>query len=100
MKAFQILPRISGKPTSYAMVALWEHLLTKDRQILTHFVRICTILVSLIVQINLMREAHQRLIEIVSLIEEHYGQDKITPNLHLSLYLCEYSHDFGPLYAF
>jgi hypothetical protein len=86
--------------TIYATVALWEHLPTKDRQILTHFVRICTILVSRIIQIDLMREAHQRLIEIVSLIEEHYGRDKITPNLHLSLHLCECSHDFGPLYAF
>lgn len=86
--------------TIYATVALWEHLPLKDRKILTHFVRVCTILVSRIVEVNLMKEAHQRLIEIVRLIEQHYGRDKITPNLHLSLHLCECSIDFGPLYAF
>ncbi|HJY10136.1 MAG TPA: hypothetical protein VJ250_04250, partial [Nitrososphaeraceae archaeon] len=86
--------------TIYATVALWDHLMGKDRRILTHFVRVCKILVSRIMQIDLMKEAHQRLIEIVKLIEEHYGRDKITPNLHLSLHLCECSYDFGPLYTF
>jgi hypothetical protein len=86
--------------TIYATVALWDHLTVKDRKILTHFVRVCKILVSRIMQIDLMKEAHQRLIEIVKLIEEHYGRDKITPNLHLSLHLCECSYDFGPLYTF
>src|SRR5438874_219093 len=42
----------------------------------------------------------ERLIKIIKLIEEHYGRDKITPNLHLSLHLQECSHDFGPLYTF
>jgi hypothetical protein len=84
----------------YATVALWKHLPIVDRKILTHFVRICSILVSRIVEINLMGEAHNRLIEIVKLIEENYGRDKITPNLHLSLHLCECSYDYGPLYAF
>ena len=86
--------------TIYATIILWEHLLAKDQKILTHFVRVCTILVSRITEIDLMREAHQRLIEIVKLIEEHYGRDKVTPNLHLSLHLCECSYDYGPLYAF
>ena len=86
--------------TIYATASLWKHLLSKDRKILTHFVRVCTILVSRVIEIDLMREAHQRLIEIIKLIEEHYGRGKITPNLHLSLHLCECSYDFGPLYAF
>ena len=47
-----------------------------------------------------MREAHSRLIKIVKLIELNYGRDKVTPNLHLSLHLCECSYDYGPLYAF
>ena len=40
-----------------------------------------------------MAEAHQRLIKIVKLIEANYGHDKITPNLHLSLHLCECTYD-------
>ncbi|GET66366.1 hypothetical protein GLOIN_2v1786147 [Rhizophagus irregularis DAOM 181602=DAOM 197198] len=84
----------------YATTSLWEHLPSKDRKILTHFVRVCSILVSRILEIELMEEAHERLIKIIKLIEVHYGRVKITPNLHLSLHLCDCSNDFGPLYAF
>src|SRR4051794_4261204 len=84
--------------TVYATVSLWEHLSVNDRKILVHFVRICTILVNRIVEIDSMREAHRRLISVVKLIEENYGRDKITPNLHLSLHLCECSFDYSPLY--
>lgn len=86
--------------TIYATVSLWDHLSTTDRKILTYFVRICTILVNRILESSLLAEAHQKLVELVKLIEEKYGRDKITPNLHLSLHLCECSADFGPLYAF
>lgn len=84
----------------YATVVLWEYLPDKDRKILTYFVRVCTILVRRIVEVNDMEEAHEKLIEIIKLIEEHYGEGKITPNLHLSLHLCECAYDYGPLYAF
>ena len=86
--------------TIYATVSLWEYLPEKDRKILNHFVRVCSILVSRIIESDLMNEAQRRLIKILKLIEEHYGRNKITPNLHLSLHLCECSYDFGPLYAF
>ena len=36
----------------------------------------------------------------MKLIEENYGRNKITPNLHLSLHLCECSFDYGLLYTF
>src|SRR6266487_3417109 len=86
--------------TIYATTTLWEHLSAIDQKILTHFVRICTILVERIVEVNSLSESHRRLIEIVKLIEENYGRDKITPNLHLSLHLTECALDFGPLYTF
>ena len=86
--------------TVYATVSLWEHLPEKDRKILNHFVRICSILVSRIVEVDFMREAYRKLISIVKLIEENYGRNKIIPNLHLSLHLCECSFDYGPLYTF
>ena len=84
----------------YATVLLWEHLPPKDRKILTYFVRVCRILVRRIVEVNEMDEAHNGLIEIIKLIERHYGEGKITPNLHLSLHLCECAYDYGPLYLF
>jgi len=86
--------------TIYATVSLWEHLSETDRRILNHFVRVCSILVGRIIEFGLMEEAHRRLIKIIKLIEECYGRNKITPNLHLSLHLCECAYDFGPLYAF
>ena len=86
--------------TIYSTVSLWEHLSDVDRRILTHFVRVCSILVNRILESNLVDEAHRSLIEIVRLIENHHGRDKITPNLHLSLHLRDCSSDYGPLYAF
>jgi len=40
--------------TIYATVSLWEHLSTEDRKILTHFVRICSILVSQIIESDML----------------------------------------------
>ena len=86
--------------TIYTTVSFWEHLSAKDQTILTHLVRICSILVTRIVESRFLQEAHNRLYEILSLIERHYGRSKITPNLHLSLHLAKYSLDYGPLYVF
>ncbi|CAB4414564.1 unnamed protein product, partial [Rhizophagus irregularis] len=86
--------------TIYATVSLWDYLSAEDRKILTHFVRICSILVSRIIESDMLQEAHRRLVKIIKLIEVQYGRNKITPNLHLSLHLSECCHDFGPLYAF
>ena len=47
-----------------------------------------------------MNEAYERLIKVVKLIEQKYGQEKITLNLHLSLHLSECTNDYGTLYAF
>jgi hypothetical protein len=84
----------------YATVVLWDHISPMDKKILTHFVRVCMILVNRILEVEDMREAHDRLVKIIQLIEENYGESKITPNLHLSLHLCECSFDYGPLYSF
>jgi hypothetical protein len=84
----------------YATVSLWDHLGNEDRKILTYFVRVCHLFVNRIIKVDAMREAHQKLIEIIKLIENNHGRDKITPNLHLSLHLSECSFDYGPLYTF
>jgi len=86
--------------TIYATTTLWEFLPAVDRKILNHFVRVCSILVNRILESHLINEAHESLIKIIKLIEEHYGRDKITPNLHLSLHLNDCTSDYGPLYAF
>src|SRR2546421_3045012 len=65
--------------TIYATTSLWEYLSAIDRTILTHFVRVCSVLVGRILTFDLIEEAAERLIKIIKLIEEHYGRDKITP---------------------
>ena len=86
--------------TIYATTSLWDFLSAIDRKILNHFVRVCSILVNRILEPDLINEAHESLIEIIKLIEEQYGRDKITPNLHLSLHLCDCTSDYELLYAF
>jgi hypothetical protein len=86
--------------TIYATVSLWKYLTETDQKILVYFVKVCQLFVKRIVKINSLREIHTMLIKIVTLIEQKYGRDKITPNLHLSLHLCECLLDFSPLYAF
>ena len=66
--------------TIYATAILWDHLPVDDRKILTHFVRICTILVRRIVNINEMEEVHMGLVEIIRLIEKKYSKGKISFN--------------------
>ena len=48
--------------TIYATVSLWDHLKNKDQKILVHFVRICQLSVSRIVEVSSLNEVHQRLI--------------------------------------
>ena len=68
--------------------------------ILANFVRVCNLLVCRILGKELLKEAHQRLLNIVKLIEYYYSLEKITPNIHLSLYLCENCIDYRLLYSF
>src|SRR2546428_2741144 len=86
--------------TIYATIVLWKYLPNIDRQILTNFVKIYQILVCRIVRQDSLKEAHERLIMIIKLIEQKYGAEKISPNLHLSLHLHECAYDYGPLYVF
>ena len=68
--------------------------------ILANFVCACNILVCRSVSKDGLEEAHDRLLTMVKLIEGNYGPEKITPNLHLCLHICECALDYGPLYSF
>jgi hypothetical protein len=84
----------------YAIPIMWDLLDEADRKILANFVRACTLLICRIIDNNALNEAHHRLYQVARLIEEHYGQEKITPNIHLSLHIAECCKDYGPLYSF
>jgi DNA-binding XRE family transcriptional regulator len=67
---------------------------------LTYFVRACSILVCRILPKVKLEEAHQCFLNMVKLIEKKYGPEKITPNLHLCLHICECINDYRPMYSF
>ena len=79
---------------------MWDLLDDADREILGNFVRACSLLVCRIIDNNALREAHDRLLSMARLIEENYGPEFITPNIHLSLHISEYCNDYGPVYTF
>ncbi|PKB93220.1 hypothetical protein RhiirA5_240791, partial [Rhizophagus irregularis] len=64
------------------------------------FVCACKILTSWKLWKNELNEAFVKLIEMNKLVEQKYGQEKISPNLHLCLYICECSLDYGPISSF
>ena len=66
---------------------MWDLLDDNDQKILANFVRACTLLVCRIINIDILREAHYRLLKVAKLIEENYGPERITPNIHLSFIL-------------
>src|SRR5438034_1380721 len=84
----------------YATPLMWDLLNADDRKILANFVRACSLLVCRIIDDNILREAQFRLLQVARLIEAQYGQELITPNIHLSLHLVECCNDYGPLYSF
>ena len=47
-----------------------------------------------------MNEAYKQLIEIAKLIEENYGLELISSNIHLSLHIRQCCLDYGPPYAY
>jgi hypothetical protein len=84
----------------YATPLLWDLLDVSDREILANFVRACSLLVCRIIDNDKLAEAHDRLLQVARLVEEHYGAEMITPNIHLSLHIAECCRDYGPLYSF
>ena len=44
-----------------------------DQEILANFVRACTLLIYRIIDNNMLNEAHDQLLKVGQLIEEHYG---------------------------
>jgi len=68
--------------------------------ILANFVHVYNILVCRSISNSGLEEAHQHLLTMVKLVEEEYGPEKITLNLHLCLHICECALDYGLLYSF
>ena len=84
----------------FAISITWDFLKEIDQRILTYFVRACKILTSWELQKSKLNEAFTKLVKMNKLIEQKYGQEKISLNLHLCLHICEYTLDYSPLSLF
>jgi hypothetical protein len=84
----------------FAIPITWDFLDDIDRKILAYFVRACKIITSRELRKNELNEAFGKLVEMNKLVEQKYGQEKISPNLHLCLHICECSLDYGPISSF
>jgi hypothetical protein len=84
----------------FAIPITWDFLDEVDKKVLAYFVRACKILTGRELQKTELNEAFIRLFDMNKLIEQKYGQEKISPNLHLCLHICECALDYGPLSSF
>ena len=84
----------------YATPIMWDLLGEADRKILTNFVKACFLLTTRIIDDSALDEAHSQLLTVTRLVEDNYGPEMITPNIHLFLHLTECCRDYSPMYAF
>ena len=84
----------------YSTTILWDMLDNNDRKILGHFVRACNLLVARFITEDDLREAQERLKDMAHLIENTYGPEFITSNIHLALHIPDCCRDYGPIYSF
>ena len=64
------------------------------------FVLACTLLDASIISKNNVEEAHQLLLSFCTDVEELYGPDAVTMNMHLHMHLKDCIYDFGPVASF
>ena len=84
----------------YSTTILWDMLDDNDRKILGHFVRACNLLVTRFITEDNLKEVQERLKDMVFLIENEYGPEFITSNIHLALHISDCCRDYGPIYSF
>ena len=84
----------------YSTTILWDMLDDNDRKILGHFVRACNLLVTRFITEDDLKEAQERLKDMACIIENEYGPEFITSNIHLALHIPDCCRDYGPVYSF
>jgi hypothetical protein len=84
----------------YSTSILWDMLDNNDRKILGYFVRACNLLVARFITDNDLKEAQERLKDMAHFIENTYGPEFITSNIHFALHIPDCCHDYNPIYTF
>jgi hypothetical protein len=83
----------------HSTTILWDMLDNNDRKILGHFVRACNLLVTRFITEDNLKEAQERLRDMAYLIENTYGPEFITSNIHLALYIPDCCCNYSPIYS-
>ena len=64
------------------------------------FVLACRIICSRVITQTDIRMADMLFVEFCRTFERLYGEERVTPNMHLHGHICECVSDFGPIYSF
>ena len=84
----------------YSVYCLRGLLPDSDLEIWKKFVRSCYILCQQSISITQAKEAHELLIDFNQSLEQKYGWEISTMNMHLHCHLLQSLLDFGPIYSF
>ncbi|EXX64033.1 hypothetical protein RirG_146680 [Rhizophagus irregularis DAOM 197198w] len=84
----------------YSTNILWDMLDNNDRKILGYFVRACNLLVARFITEDDLKEAQERLKDMTYLIENTYGPEFVTSNIHLALHIPNCCRDYSPIYSY
>ena len=79
----------------FAIPIIWDFLDQIDKSILAYFVCACKILTSRKLQKNELDEAFTKLVEMNKLVEEKYGQEKISGESFCNAFIIKVQRTMG-----
>ena len=85
--------------TLYSIPALYDYLPTEHLECWRHFVLACRILCQHSVTYEKLQLAHVLLIQFCKRVEILYGEQAVTPNMHMHGHLIDVMKNFGPCSA-
>jgi hypothetical protein len=86
--------------TVFSPFALFGHLPSRHYKCWLNFVKACKLLSKPMIRISEVGTAHSLLIKFCRDVEELYGKERITPNMHMHSHLADCILDYGPVYSF
>ena len=84
----------------FSPFALFGHLPDAHYRFWLKFVKACKILCQPMIRISDVGIAHDLLVKFGREVEETYGKERITPNMHMHTHLADCILDYGPIYSF
>ena len=86
--------------TVFSPFALFGHLPTAHYKSWLNFVKACKLLSQPTIKISDVGAAHSLLVRFCRDVENFYGKERVTPNMHMHTHLADCVLDYGPVYSF